>query len=45
MSISTHVLDAVAGAPAAGMSLRLERADGAARSGRGAPTPTGAARG
>jgi len=28
MSISTHVLDAVAGAPAAGMSLRLERADG-----------------
>ncbi len=29
MSISTHVLDAVAGAPAEGMSLRLERADGA----------------
>jgi 5-hydroxyisourate hydrolase len=28
MSISTHVLDAVAGAPAQGMSLRLERADG-----------------
>ena len=28
MSISTHVLDAVAGAPAPGMSLRLERADG-----------------
>jgi 5-hydroxyisourate hydrolase len=29
MSISTHVLDAVAGAPASGMSVRLERADGA----------------
>jgi 5-hydroxyisourate hydrolase len=28
MSISTHVLDAVAGAPARGMPLRLERADG-----------------
>ena len=28
MSISTHVLDAVAGAPAEGMPLRLERADG-----------------
>lgn len=28
MSISTHVLDAVAGAPAAGMPLRLERSDG-----------------
>ncbi len=28
MSISTHVLDAVAGAPARGMRLRLERADG-----------------
>ena len=28
MSISTHVLDAVAGAPAPDMSLRLERADG-----------------
>ncbi len=28
MTISTHVLDAVAGAPAEGMSLRLERADG-----------------
>ena len=28
MSISTHVLDAVAGAPAGGMALRLERADG-----------------
>ncbi|MDQ6688754.1 MAG: hydroxyisourate hydrolase [Actinomycetota bacterium] len=28
MSISTHVLDSVAGAPARGMSLRLERADG-----------------
>ena len=28
MSISTHVLDAVAGAPAEGMRLRLERADG-----------------
>lgn len=28
MTISTHVLDAVAGAPAQGMSLRLERADG-----------------
>jgi 5-hydroxyisourate hydrolase len=28
MSISTHVLDAVAGAPAQGMALRLERADG-----------------
>jgi len=27
MSISTHVLDAVGGAPARGMSLRLERAD------------------
>jgi 5-hydroxyisourate hydrolase len=35
MSISTHVLDAVAGAPAPGMSLRLERADG---------TPVGAGR-
>ena len=29
MTISTHVLDAVAGVPAQGMSLRLERADGA----------------
>ncbi len=28
MSISTHVLDAVAGGPAEGMPLRLERADG-----------------
>jgi len=28
MTISTHVLDAVAGAPAEGMPLRLERADG-----------------
>ena len=28
MSISTHVLDAVAGAPAQGMALRLERTDG-----------------
>jgi 5-hydroxyisourate hydrolase len=28
MSISTHVLDAVAGGPARGMPLRLERADG-----------------
>jgi 5-hydroxyisourate hydrolase len=28
MSISTHVLDAVAGAPAEGMQLRLERSDG-----------------
>jgi 5-hydroxyisourate hydrolase len=28
MTISTHVLDAVAGAPAQGMSLRLESADG-----------------
>ena len=29
MSISTHVLDAVAGTPAEGVSLRLETADGA----------------
>jgi len=29
MSISTHVLDAVAGQPAQGMDLRLERLDGA----------------
>jgi 5-hydroxyisourate hydrolase len=29
MSISTHVLDAVAGGPAAGMTIRLERVDGA----------------
>jgi 5-hydroxyisourate hydrolase len=28
MSISTHVLDAVAGTPAQGVALRLERADG-----------------
>jgi 5-hydroxyisourate hydrolase len=28
MTISTHVLDAVAGRPAAGMTLRLERARG-----------------
>ena len=28
MSISTHVLDAVAGRPAVGMTLRLERASG-----------------
>ncbi len=27
MSISTHVLDAVAGGPAAGMTVRLERLD------------------
>ena len=28
MTISTHVLDAVAGRPAVGMTLRLERANG-----------------
>ena len=28
MSISTHVLDAVRGAPAHGLGVRLERADG-----------------
>ena len=28
MSVSTHVLDAVRGAPAAGVGVRLERADG-----------------
>jgi len=30
MSISTHVLDATRGRPAAGMALRLERLDGTA---------------
>ena len=33
MSISTHVLDAVAGGPAVGMDLRLERVGGAAAGG------------
>ena len=36
MSISTHVLDAAAGTPAAGMALRLERLDD------GRPQPLGA---
>ena len=42
MSISTHVLDAVAGAPASGHALRLERADGVRVGNGAAPTPTGA---
>lgn len=43
MTISTHVLDAVSGAPAQGMELWLERVDGAesAEVGRGATNTDG----
>ncbi len=42
MTISTHVLDAVAGGPAQGVGLRLERVDAAATEiGRGATDADG----
>jgi 5-hydroxyisourate hydrolase len=46
MSVSTHVLDAVVGGPAAGMELRLERVAGAEATevGRGATDADGRCR-
>lgn len=43
-AVTTHVLDAAAGAPATGIAVRLERADGAAELGRAATDDDGRAR-